>query len=88
MNGICGGGCPLFGWIAPGARLCNVHKFTNETSDKKMNNIKPYLRKIIYTVPGAKALWIGLNKFLGRGTQFSGWGMVTHTFTPWHGGGG
>jgi O-methyltransferase len=56
-----------------------------------MNNIKPYLRKIIYTVPGAQALWIGLNKFLDRGggprPEFSGWGMVTHTFTPWHSGG-
>lgn len=50
-----------------------------------MNTIKHYLRKTIYTVPGTQALWIGLNKIC-RGTKpdFSGWGMVTYTFTPWH----
>jgi O-methyltransferase len=54
-----------------------------------MKNIKFYLRKIIYTVPGAQNCWIRLNKFLGRETKadFSGWGMTTHTFTPWHNGG-
>lgn len=63
-----------------------------------MKNIKLCLRKIICTVPGAYDCWIGLNKFMlnkfmGRGTikpdfpDFSGWGMTTHTFTPWHNGG-
>jgi O-methyltransferase len=51
-----------------------------------MNKIKLYLRKIIYTLPGAKSLWIWLIKFLGA--EFSGWGMVTHTLTPWHNEGG
>ena len=55
-----------------------------------MKKIKLYLRKIIYTVPGAQKCWIRLNKFIGRGAvkpDFSGWGMTTHTFTPWHDGG-
>lgn len=54
-----------------------------------MKNTKHYLRKIIYTVPGAQDCWVALNKCLGRGTMpdFSGWGMTTHTFTPWHEGG-
>lgn len=55
-----------------------------------MKIIKPFLRKILYTVPGALRLWIKLNKLLGRRGRpdFSGWGMETHTFTPWHNGGG
>jgi len=54
-----------------------------------MKNIKLYLRKKIYAVPGAQDCWLGLNKFMGRVTEpdFSGWGMTTHTFTPWHNGG-
>jgi hypothetical protein len=42
------------------------------------------------SIPGVQTLWTGLNELLGRSPRpdFSGWGMVTHTLTPWHDGGG
>ena len=51
-----------------------------------MKNIKLYLRKLLHIVPGAQYCWVALNKILGRGMKahFSGWGMTTHTHTPWH----
>jgi len=53
-----------------------------------MCKIKPILRKIIYSIPGAKKMRQRLNRFLGQEPDFSGWGMITYTFTPWHDGGG
>jgi O-methyltransferase len=52
--------------------------------------MKTALRRIIYTVPGTQALWVGLNKALGREgrPEFSGWGMITESLPPWHNGGG
>lgn len=52
--------------------------------------MKAALRRIIYAVPGTQALWVGLNKALGREgrPEFSGWGMVTEARPPWHNGGG
>lgn len=52
--------------------------------------IKPFFRKLVYTVPGAQTLWIWLNQHFGIDSRpdFLGWGMATHTFTPWHNGGG
>lgn len=52
--------------------------------------MKSALRRIIYTVPGTQALWIGLNRALGKEgrPEFSGWGMVTESLPPWHNGGG
>ena len=52
-----------------------------------IKKIKPYLRRVIYVVPGAQELWTLWNGLNNR-PDFIGWGMVTHTFTPWHGGGG
>jgi hypothetical protein len=53
-----------------------------------MKNIVLWLRKTIYTIPGAQRFWIRLNKFIGRTKPtFSGWGMTTHTLTPWYNGG-
>lgn len=51
---------------------------------------KRLFHKMLYAVPGARAVWGGLNRLTGRwpGAQFSGWGMVTDTFPPWHAGGG
>ena len=50
-----------------------------------MRSLKQYLRKIIYRIPGAQAFWIELIKRLGAEGKpdFSGWGMTTHTYTPW-----
>jgi len=41
-------------------------------------------------VPGTQALWISINRALGREgrPQFTGWGMATNALTPWHDGGG
>jgi len=52
--------------------------------------MKTALRRILYTVPGTQALWVGLNKALGREgrPEFSGWGMITESLPPWHNGGG
>lgn len=39
----------------------------------------------ISIIPGVRHCWFGLQKFMG--VTFSGWGMTTKTFTPWHSGG-
>ena len=53
-----------------------------------MSKVKAKLRKIAYAIPGAKKIWRGLNRIFDREPDFTGWGMITHTFTPWHDGGG
>jgi len=53
--------------------------------------IRRALRNIVYAMPGTQALWLGINRALGRGQrpiQFSGWGMKTETTPPWCDGGG
>lgn len=53
-----------------------------------MSSVKSKLRKIVYTIPGAKNTWRRLNSFFDRDPAFTGWGMSTYAFTPWHEGGG
>ena len=53
-----------------------------------MNIIKNTLRKAIYFIPGTKIFWQTLNGIFIEKPDFIGWGMVTHTFTPWFEGGG
>jgi O-methyltransferase len=52
--------------------------------------MKKALRRIVYSVPGTQRFWIRLNKALGRAhpPAFSGWGMETTSWPPWHDGGG
>ena len=52
--------------------------------------LKRLVRRVIYVVPGAQAVWVRMNGLLGRGPrrEFSGWGMVTEAQPPWHDGGG
>jgi O-methyltransferase len=57
-----------------------------------MENFKARLRKRVSATPTGRALWLLLAKIktLGRKEKpdFVGWGMITHTFTPWYDGGG
>jgi methyltransferase family protein len=55
-----------------------------------LKTVKRMLRKMIYTVPGTQALWVGLNRAVGREgrSAFSGWGMATFATPPWHAGQG
>lgn len=53
-----------------------------------MSVVKRALRRAVYLIPGTQALWIRVNKAFGPGPEFSGWGMETDAFTPWHDGGG
>lgn len=52
--------------------------------------MKRLLRGVIYSVPGTQALWVRLNRALGREGRaaFSGWGMTTEALPPWFQGGG
>ncbi len=51
-------------------------------------NIKNKLRKIIYAIPGTKRIWQNFYEIFRDKSDFNGWGMITHTFTPWYEGGG
>jgi len=53
-----------------------------------MPSVKSKLRKAVYSIPGTKKTWHALNRIFDGEPDFSGWGMTTHTFTPWHQGGG
>jgi hypothetical protein len=57
----------------------------SETTNREVKN---KLRKAIYSIPGAKKTWQTLNRVFDQKPDFTGWGMITHTFTPWHEGGG
>jgi O-methyltransferase len=54
-----------------------------------MSKLKTTVRRVIFALPGGRVLWALAAKLSGRGPkpEFSGWGMTTFTFTPWHGGG-
>lgn len=52
-----------------------------------MYKVKNKLRKMVYAIPGAKKTWQRLNRIFDGDPDFTGWGMITHTFTPWHEGG-
>ena len=47
---------------------------------------KAKLRRLIYAVPGMRRLRTALGRLMNT-PDFDGWGMVTHTFPPWHGDG-
>jgi hypothetical protein len=55
-----------------------------------LSAVKRILRDTAYLVPGTQALWVRVNKAFGNGPRpaFSGWGMETDAYTPWHAGGG
>jgi len=53
-----------------------------------MPSFKSKLRKIVYDIPGAKKMCRRVNSFFDRDPDFTGWGMTTYTFPPWHEGGG
>lgn len=48
------------------------------------------MRRLIWTAPRGRILWELLAILLGRWQEpsFFGWGMMTHSSTPWHNGGG
>jgi len=52
-------------------------------SRARETSIKRYTKKIIYLIPGARALWSRWVVGKPGLHEFSGWGMTTNTFPPW-----
>ena len=49
-----------------------------------MAGAKSLVRDLIYSIPGARRLRLAANVLLDLDRpDFSGWGMVTHTYPPW-----